>query len=101
MRSRARQSKQQGQRERTRHDERGAPQATGRDAIGAVAKPDPGEAHELLTTDGQSSQYRGELDLLDEQSVQQTEHQHTEDSEAELEKPKTETQIHLMHDTPY
>ena len=64
-----------------------------------MAEPGAGEPHQLLTTDGQASQHRRHLDVLNQQTVQQSKDQDTKNPKAELEQAQlqSQTQGTAMH----
>jgi len=63
----------------------------GGEAIGAMAEPGSGETHQLLTTHSQGRQHRRQLDVLNQQTVQQSQDQDAKDAQAELEQSQTQT----------
>ena len=48
------------------------------DSIGTMAEPGAGETHQLLTTNGNSRQHRRDLDVLNQQTIQQSQDQDAE-----------------------
>ena len=84
-------TEQQCNRDSAADDERHAPQAADRDAIGTMAEPDAGEPHQLLTTHSNTHQHRRDLDLLNQQTIQKSQDQDAENSQAELKQPQTQT----------
>ena len=58
-----------------------------------------GEPHQLLTTNGNSRQHRRDLDVLNQQTIQQSQDQDAEDSQAELEQTQLQrkTQGTALH----
>ena len=61
-------------------------------AIGAVAKPDPREAHQLLRTNRQSRQGGGNLNVLDQKTIQQSQDQDREQAETELKQTQLQSE---------
>ena len=53
--------------------------------------PRAGEPHQLLTTNGNSRQHRRDLDVLNQQTIQQSQDQDSENPKAELKQPQTQT----------
>ena len=62
-----------------------------------MAEPGASEPHQLLTTDGQRRQHRRQLDVLNQQTVQQSQDQDAEDAKTELEQPQTESETDSTH----
>ena len=60
--------------------------------IGAVAKPDPREAHQLLRTNRQSRQGGGNLNVLDQKTIQQSQDQDREQAETELKQTQLQSE---------
>ena len=56
-----------------------------------MAEPDAGEPHQLLTTHSNSRQHRRGLDVLNQQTIQQSQDQDSENPQAELKQPQTQT----------
>ena len=56
-----------------------------------MAEPGAGKPHQLLTTHGQGRQHRRQLDVLNQQTIQQSQDQDAENPQAELEQPQTQT----------
>ena len=78
-------------------DEGRAPQPAVGDAIGTMAEPGTGEAHQLLTTNGNSRQHRWDLDVLNQQTIQQSQDQDAKNPQAELEQTQTQSQPDTTH----
>ena len=60
-----------------------------------MAKPDAGEPHQLLRTHGQRPKRSRQLNVLNQQTVQQTKDQHSKQTETELEQPQLHPQSEL------
>ena len=93
----ARQSKQQRKGQSTLHDERRAPQAPSRDLIRPVTKPNPGEAHQLLSPNRQSNNGCRQSNLCNQQPIEQAQHQHPKDAKAQLKQSKTKAKTNNPH----
>jgi hypothetical protein len=93
----ARQSKQQRKGQSTLHDERRTPQAPSRDLIGPVTKPNPGEAHQLLSPNRQSNNGCRQSNLCNQQPIEQAQHQHPKDAKAQLKQSKMKAKTNNTH----
>ena len=69
----------------------------GGDAIEAMAEPGAGKPHQLLTTHGQGRQHRQQLDVLNQQTIQQSQDEHAKDSKTQLEQSK----LHFEAERPH
>ena len=56
-----------------------------------MAEPGTGKPHQLLTTHSNSSQHRRDLDVLNQQTIQQSQDQDAENPQAELKQTQTQT----------
>ena len=78
-------------------DERRAPQPADGDAIGTMAEAGAGETHQLLTTNGNRYQHHRDLDVLNQQTIQQSQDQDAKNPQAELEQTQTQSQPDTTH----
>ena len=62
-----------------------------------MAEPGTGETHQLLPPDGEGGKHRRQLDVLDQQTVQQSQDQDPENPQAELEQPQTKPKTQHTH----
>ena len=56
-----------------------------------MAEPGASKPHQLLTTHSNSRQHRWDLDVLNQQTIQQSQDQDSENPQAELKQPPTQT----------
>ena len=62
-----------------------------------MAEPGAGKPHQLLTTHGQGRQDRRQLDVLNQQTVQQSQDEHAKDSTTQLEQSKLHSEVERPH----
>ena len=65
-----------------------------------MAKPGTGKPHQLLTTHSNSHQHRRDLDVLNQQTIQQSQDQDqdAENPQTELKQPQTQTKSQRAQD---
>ena len=66
-------------------------------AIGTMAEPGAGEPHHLLNTNRNRRQHHRDLDVLNQQTIQQSQDQDAKNPQAELEQTQTQFQPDTTH----
>ena len=61
-----------------------------------MAEPDAGETHQLLTTHSNSRQHRQDLNVLNQQTIQQSQNQDAKNPQTELKQPQTQTKMRRL-----